>query len=220
MTFEPVPPTAPTPGAGPAAAAAAPGGRTALSLGAGLLAALAGAAAWAVLVEVSGYKIGFAAVGIGWLVGQAMAMTASRSRALPPAGAVLAFAGCLLGDALADANEVSKAVGVDLLTVLRRMATDPGLTADIFRTGFSAMDLLFWAIAAFEGFRLTARAVARRNAGPAPVPADGSPLVGGGAADPRFGTAPVTAPVQDRPQPASPEQPGQGPATAGPPAAG
>ena len=50
MSFEPVPPAGPMPTTPPPAA---PGGRTALSLGAGLLAALAGAVAWAVLVEVS-----------------------------------------------------------------------------------------------------------------------------------------------------------------------
>ena len=159
----------------PAATPEPTGNRTLLSLAAGLLAALVGAVAWAVLVEVSGYKIGFAAVGIGWLVGQAMAMTAGRSRLLAPAGAVLALLGCLLGDAFADANEVSKVVGVDMLTVLRRMATDPALTAEIFKAGFSAMDLLFWAIAAFEGYRLTARAVARRNQQAAPAPQDQAP---------------------------------------------
>jgi hypothetical protein len=152
-TMPPVGPAAPT------------SGRIVLPILAGLAAALVGAVLWAVLVEVSGYKIGFAAVGMGFLVGQAMALTAGGNRLLPPLGALLALLGCLLGDAFSDAHEVAKVVEVGTFTVLRGMATDPSLAQEVVKAGFSPMDLLFWGIAAWQGYTLTARAVARRIAG-------------------------------------------------------
>ncbi len=51
---------------------APPAGSVIQSLIGGVLAALAGGAAWAVLVIISGYEIGFAAIGIGVLSGSAV----------------------------------------------------------------------------------------------------------------------------------------------------
>lgn len=157
---EPVP-SAPVPGSdaaipvAPPPAAARPG-RVGRGIAAGAAAAVLGAVLWAVVVQVTGYKIGFAAIGIGFLVGMAIATAAGPSRLLPPAGAGLALVGCLLGDAFADAYQVAQEFDVSTFTVLRDMATDPALTAEIFKVGFAPMDLLFWAIAAYQGFKLPA----------------------------------------------------------------
>jgi hypothetical protein len=131
------------------------------SIAAGVAAALVGAVIWAVIVEVSGYEVGFVAVGIGFLVGQAMAFTAGTSQRLPPIGAVLALVGCLLGNAFVDAHELAVAVGSSTGHVLNRMIADPGLAVDIFKAGFQPFDLVFWLIAGYEGFKLTAGGVAR-----------------------------------------------------------
>jgi hypothetical protein len=141
------------------------GGGLLLSTAAGLGAALVSAVIWMVVVQVTGYEVGIVAVGIGFLVGLAMASTAGTSRALAPIAAVLSLLGCVLGQALTDAHFVAQGAGVSTIFALRHMIADPGgLGWDVFRAGFGPIDVLFWAIAGVQGFRLTARAVAENRA--------------------------------------------------------
>jgi hypothetical protein len=144
------------------------------------VAALVGAILWMIFVQVTGYEVGIVAVGIGFLVGQAMAATAGTSTQLPPIGAVLSLIGCLLGQILTDAHFFGQEVGLGTASALREMVSDLGLGWDVFTAGFSVIDLLFWAIAGYEGYKLTARAVAKRRAAritpPQPPVADYFPL--------------------------------------------
>ncbi|HST86635.1 MAG TPA: hypothetical protein VLL08_33160 [Kineosporiaceae bacterium] len=156
------------------------------STAAGAGAALAGAVLWMIFVQVTGYEVGIVAVGIGFLVGQAMAATAGTSTRLPPIGAVLSLIGCLLGQVLTDAHLLAEAVGVGTGRALQEMVTNPAFGWDVFTTGFSPIDLLFWVIAGYEGYKLTARAVAQRQAArsapPQPPVADYFPPAGTPAA--------------------------------------
>ncbi len=135
-----------------------------MSVAAGVLAAVGGAIAWAVVTEVTHRYFGLVAVGIGLLVGWAMASQAGTSRALPVIGAVMALVGCLLGDLLIDAVEVSRVVGASLSDVLTRMLQEPSWTWQVYRIGFGGLVVVFYAIAAFEGFKITSLAVQRRRA--------------------------------------------------------
>jgi len=149
-----------------------PGGGLVRSTAAGAVAAVVGAILWMIFVQVTGYEFGLVAVGIGFLVGQAMAATAGTSKQLPAVGAALSLIGCLLGQALTDAHFVAQAVGVGTGRVLKEMVTHLDFGQQVFARGFSPIDLLFWAIAGYEGYKLTARAVARRSAA-RPAPAQG-----------------------------------------------
>jgi len=159
-----------------------PGSGLARSAAAGAVAAVVGAILWMIFVQVTGYEVGIVAVGIGFLVGQAMAATAGTSTQLPPIGAVLAVIGCLLGQILTDAHFFGEAVGLGTARALQEMVSDLNLGWDVFTTGFSVIDLLFWAIAGYEGYKLTARAVAERQvartAPPQPPVADYFPPAG------------------------------------------
>jgi hypothetical protein len=76
-------------------------GRGSLALAAGIAAALAGGLIWAGIVVFMNLEIGFAAWGVGALVGIAMArVTVRRSRALGVTAAGLAMAGLLVGKLL------------------------------------------------------------------------------------------------------------------------
>jgi hypothetical protein len=134
------------------------------STAAGAVAALVGAILWMVFVQLTGYEVGIVAIGIGFLVGQAMAATAGTSTQLPPIGAVLSLIGCLVGQVLTDAHFFGEAFGLGTGRALQEMVSDLGLGWDVFTTGFSPIDLLFWLIAGYEGYKLTARAVEQRNA--------------------------------------------------------
>ena len=125
---------------------------------------------------VTGYELGLAAVGIGLLVGLVMATTAGpgASRALPVVGTGLALVGCLLGNLFSDAYYFGQLARWGTLHTLREMIAVPTLGRGIFSAGFAPIDVLFWAIAGYAGYRLTARGIARQAIGrplPAPVPA-------------------------------------------------
>jgi hypothetical protein len=65
---------------------------------AGLLAAVVGGAAWALIVLLTGYEVGYVAWGVGLLVGFAMARTTGiRSKRLGMVAATLAVLGLLVG---------------------------------------------------------------------------------------------------------------------------
>ncbi len=157
-----------------AAAAGFSDGSTRRGVLAGAGAALAGAVVWTVLVVITGYELGIVAVGIGLLVGLAMAAVAGpgRSRALPVIGAVLALAGCLLGNLFSDAYYFGRLADWSTLHTLGQMIVDLTLGRSIFSAGFTPIDMLFWAIAGYEGYKLTARGIARKGIGQArPAPA-------------------------------------------------
>ena len=121
-------------------------------------------------VEVTGYQLGFAAIGVGLLVGQAIALTAGASRRLPALAALLALLGCAVGDVLVDAHELAAAAGMGTPGMLRFLITHPDALSNVFQAGFSPISVAFWAIAAGAGYRLAARGTSwtrEASAGPA-----------------------------------------------------
>src|SRR4051812_47319524 len=149
-------------------------GGVARSTAAGVVAALVGAVLWAVIVDVSGYKVGFAAVAIGLLVGQAMAVTASPSHRLPLIAAGLALVGSVLGDLFVDLHVLAQVTHLGTLDLLRRAVSDPTLLTEIFKAGFRPQDIVFWSVAAGAGYRLAARGVERMDSRPVAPPARAS----------------------------------------------
>jgi len=143
-------------------------------LGRGIGFGLVGAAAWAGLTALTDYKLGLVAVGIGFLVGFAMQRSGSTDGRLPVAGAVIALLGCFVGDVLTDAYGLASAVNalggeqVSMFTVLRKMLEDPRFFGDVYKEGFRGMDLLFYAIAAYEGFKFAMVGVEKSKAAATP----------------------------------------------------
>jgi hypothetical protein len=121
---------------------------------AGCVAALAGAVAWALIAVVSGYQIGFAAMGVGFLVGWAVRRFGrGRTRAYGAAGALLSLAGIILGNVLTLVGYLTKDQAVPLFTSVGLVATHAGPTFDYLKATFSGISLLFYAIAVYEGYR-------------------------------------------------------------------
>lgn len=124
--------------------------------GAGAVAAVLGAVLWAVLTVLTGYQIGWMAVGIGFLVGFAVryfGKGVDTSFAL--VGAVLSLAGCVFGNVLSVYGFASKELGIPLTEVLGRI--EPGVLFQILVDTFSPIDLLFYGIAVYEGWKLSQR---------------------------------------------------------------
>jgi hypothetical protein len=125
---------------------------------AGAAAALAGAGLWAAITVTTGYQIGFMAIGIGILVGFGVRKF-GRGIETPFAvtGGVLALLGCAVGNLLAACGLLAKQEEIPFLSVLG--ALDPAFAIELMKALFSPMDLLFYGIAVWEGYKLSLRRV-------------------------------------------------------------
>jgi hypothetical protein len=121
---------------------------------AGLAAALIGAGIWAAITVTSGYQIGWMAVGVGFLVGLAVRQFGRGSTPVfAIAGALLALGGCVIGNALALVGFYATQSGEPFLALLTQVDA-AGLSNAMIETA-SPMDFLFYAIAVYEGFKLS-----------------------------------------------------------------
>lgn len=131
-----------------------PQSNLALAIVGGAVAALIGAAAWAAITITSGYQIGFMAIGVGFLVGFAVRQLGKGSTpAFGAVGALLSLAGCVVGNILAITGLIARASGQPLLTAMSEISV-PAIPAMLIGT-FSAIDVLFYAIAVYEGYKLS-----------------------------------------------------------------
>lgn len=123
---------------------------------AGIAASLVGAATWAGLTVATGYQIGFMAIGVGFLVGYAVRLGGKGvTSTFGFVGAFSALLGCALGNLLAVTTFVANDEGMGLLEALPQLT--PTLAAELMIATFSPMDLLFYGIAIYEGYRLSFR---------------------------------------------------------------
>ena len=122
----------------------------------GLVASIIGAILWAIISYATGYKIGFVAIGVGFLVGFAVRFC-GKGLTMPfgIVGALLALFGCVLGNFLMVVIVSSQVEGVALSTILGYVATSPGVILEVMKETFSPMDLVFYAIAVYEGYRFS-----------------------------------------------------------------
>ena len=116
--------------------------------------ALIGAALWAVITVTTGYRIGFMAIGVGFLVG----LTVGRlGKGTTPAygilGAALSLAGCVVGNVLAFTGLIAQSEGLPYFATLSQL--DVMAISTLLTETFSPIDLLFYAIAVYEGFKLS-----------------------------------------------------------------
>jgi len=128
-----------------------------MAIAAGVGAAIVGAVLWAAITVISGWKLGVVAIAIGYIVGQAI-RTAGKGNDQKFAilGAVCALFGCVLGDVLGDLAAVATMQGVGTERLLALLGTQGiDLIGRIVVKSFDAMDLVFYAIAVYEGFRFS-----------------------------------------------------------------
>ena len=122
----------------------------------GLFAALAGAAVWAGATIATGYQVGWLAVGIGFVVGIAVrAGGKGIDQVYGIIGGVLSLFGCALGNLLTVAWFVSQEYGVPIPEVLEGM--DPAMAIEMMAASFQWMDLLFYGLAVYFGYRYAFR---------------------------------------------------------------
>ncbi len=122
----------------------------------GAAAAIVGALLWAFITVSTKYQIGYMAIGVGLLVGFAVRYYgAGIDKYFGLIGAFFALLGCALGNLfsqvafIADAESLGYFETITLLT--------PEIIINIFEESFSPMDVFFYGIAGYEGFKFAFR---------------------------------------------------------------
>ena len=126
------------------------------AIGGGLISAIVGAVVWAAVTVVTKYQIGWMAVGLGVIVGLAVR---KYGKGISPAygciGAVLSLIGCLLGNLLSYGGFVAQQQGLPLIQTELMLLSNPMAAVELLKATFEPMDVLFYAIAVYEGYRFS-----------------------------------------------------------------
>lgn len=126
-----------------------------LALAAGVVGSLASAAVWAAVTVATSYQIGWMAIGVGFLVGIAVRKFGQGETALfRVVGAGLALVGCLLGNLFSGIGFIAAEEQIPVGDALLNF--DYAYSAELLGAMFSPMDLLFYALALYQAFKLSA----------------------------------------------------------------
>jgi hypothetical protein len=129
--------------------------------------AVIGAIAWAAITAATNFQIGYMAIGVGFLAGYGMRVLSGglvRSEGII-AGAV-ALLGCVLGNLLTGVVVIAQHEHFPLWVVAAAVFTHLGFAREILTYGFNVMDLLFYAIAVYAGYRTALKPHAAATAEP------------------------------------------------------
>lgn len=127
------------------------------SLGVAVIAAAAAgalsAAIWAAISVVTGYQIGLVAIGIGILVGFAVRQFGrGDTAAFRLVAAVVSLLSCVSGNLIIACVFFARQIEAPVLQVVASLDTD--LLVDLLTATFDPMDLLFYALAVWQGWKL------------------------------------------------------------------
>jgi hypothetical protein len=128
----------------------------------GMVAAAVGAAIWAVITALTNFQIGWMAVGVGFLVGYAVRMCGKGiDKSFKFAGAALSLLGCLAGNLFTICIVISRHQHIPFFQILSRL--NPAIVADLMKATFNPMDVLFYGIAVYEGYRFSFRRISKEE---------------------------------------------------------
>ncbi len=127
-----------------------------LAVGIGALAAIVSAVIWAAITIATEYQIGYMAVAVGFVVGYAVRYAGKGiNQEFGVLGAILALVGCLLGNLFSQVGFAANYYEVGIFEVFSVLSF--GAIIDIMKESFTPMDLLFYGIAVYEGYKFAFR---------------------------------------------------------------
>ena len=122
----------------------------ALLMGCG--AAIVGAVVWALVTAVSGWQIGFMAIGVGFLVGYAVRISGKgMDMSFGIVGAALSLFGCALGNLLTICISIAEQESMGFFEILGQV--DFTIASELMVETFNPMDVLFYGIAIYYGYK-------------------------------------------------------------------
>ena len=129
-----------------------------LGILAGLVASVLGGFLWAVVTVATEYQIGYMAVAIGFMVGFAVRFSGKGiDKIFGVCGAALSLFGCLLGNLLSLVGFAANQEGLGYFETFNLI--NLSVLPEIMISGFSPMDILFYGIAIYEGYRFSFRQI-------------------------------------------------------------
>lgn len=127
-----------------------------LAVIAGAVAALAGACVWAAITVTTHYQIGWMAVGVGFLVGYAVKTFGKGiDRSFGIVGAVWSLIGCAAGNLLTVVGTIAREQNIPIMDILEKL--DLEILTSLMQATFNPMDVLFYGIAIYEGYKFSFR---------------------------------------------------------------
>jgi len=128
----------------------------------GLFAAIVGAGVWAAVTVATEYQIGWMAVGIGFLVGYAMRFAGKGiAPVFGAVSAVLSLFGCAVGNLLTFTWLIASTEGLPFMEIASQL--NPAIVIEILTSTFEAMDILFYGLAAYFGYKTAFRQVTQAD---------------------------------------------------------
>jgi len=128
-----------------------------LGIIAGAVAALAMAVVWAAITVATHYQIGYMAIAVGFGVGFAVRFAGKGiDMIFGISGAVLAFLGCVLGNFLSQVGFVANELEMSYFEVFKILSA-PSVFIEVMKEAFHPMDVLFYGIAIYAGYRYAFR---------------------------------------------------------------
>jgi hypothetical protein len=129
---------------------------------AGGAAALLGAGVWAAITVATSFQIGWMAVGVGFLVGYAVRTCGKGiDKSFAVMGAVWSLAGCAAGNLLSVIGVISQQQNIPFFDILEKLS--PEIVASLMQATFNPMDVLFYGIAVYEGYRFSWRPITQSD---------------------------------------------------------
>ncbi|MFI1771505.1 hypothetical protein [Thalassobellus citreus] len=128
----------------------------------GLIVGIAGGLLWAAITVATEYQIGYMAIAIGAGVGLTMRYIGKGiDQIFGITGAIIAILSCLLGNFFSMIGFAANQEGLGYLEVLGLI--DYSLVPSLMVETFSPMDIFFYAIAAYEGYKFSFRAFTEKD---------------------------------------------------------
>ncbi len=125
---------------------------------AAVAACLIGAILWAAITVATEYQIGFMAIAVGFLVGYAVRFLGKGlDQIYGIIGGFFALLGCLLGNLFSIVGFAANELEIGYLEALG--AIDFAVIPEVMAETFSPIDLLFYAIAIYEGYKFAFRPI-------------------------------------------------------------
>ncbi|MDR2036693.1 MAG: hypothetical protein LBQ60_02080 [Bacteroidales bacterium] len=128
------------------------------AFGGGLLAAFISAVVWAVITVATKYQVGYMAIAVGLFVGFSVRFFgAGIDKKFGFLGAALSLLGCLMGNLFSQIGFIAHEQSLGYMEALSYLNFN--LITEILVESFDFMDLFFYVIAVYEGYRFAFRPI-------------------------------------------------------------
>lgn len=118
------------------------------------VASIIGAILWALITVSTGFQIGYMAIAIGFIVGYTVKFTGKGNHmALGVIGATFSLLGCILGNYFSLIGFTSSELHIGFFDTLSMF--NPGFILKAMFESFEFMDIIFYGIAVYEGFKFS-----------------------------------------------------------------